>query len=487
MTRSSPLIVIIGAGAAGLMAAIFAAGDGRRVLVVERTRDGGRKILISGGGRCNVLPSVLAPERFVTDSSPNTMRNLLRSWPLAEQRAFFETTLGLPLALEEETGKLFPVANQARAVRDALVARRAHGVGVETSRLQHRRRRHPQSRAAASLADGTRQRAAATTAARWVIRLERDAPIDADAVVLATGGLSVPTTGSDGTGLDIARRLGHTIHETYPALTPLVADPPVHDALAGVSLSVRLRAPVHARTAAAADAGNGRRLPVHASRLQRARRARHLARRGARAARRSAHGSTRVRAVDVTLRRDVARAAEAGGRQAGRGALVRTRVRQHLPDRLADWLMRDAGVTPDQPVATLTRDVRRRLVERLTRYALPWTSDEGYRKAEVTGGGVALDEVRPKTCESRRHPGLFLCGEMLDAFGPIGGHNFAWAWATGRLAGRGAAVLASVATPTDVDCGYNGRSGRISTKERFHHGLDGLPQAAADRHHRMDR
>ena len=122
MTRSSPLIVIIGAGAAGLMAAIFAAGDGRRVLVVERTRDGGRKILISGGGRCNVLPSTLAPERFVTDSSANTMRNLLRSWPLADQRAFFETTLDLPLALEEETGKLFPVANQSRAVRDALVA-----------------------------------------------------------------------------------------------------------------------------------------------------------------------------------------------------------------------------------------------------------------------------------------------------------------------------------------------------------------------------
>ena len=164
MTHSSPLIVIIGAGAAGLMAAIFAAGDGRRVLVVERTRDGGRKILISGGGRCNVLPSALAPERFVTDSSPNTMRNLLRSWPLAEQRAFFETTLGLPLALEEETGKLFPVANQARAVRDALSLTRA-SAGVEfrfdTTVTDIRRRR----------ADG----------ARWRIQLERDAPIDADA------------------------------------------------------------------------------------------------------------------------------------------------------------------------------------------------------------------------------------------------------------------------------------------------------------------
>ena len=101
-------IVVVGAGAAGLMAAIFAARAGGRVLLLERTHDGGRKILISGGGRCNVLPSTLEPNRFVTDSSPHTLRNLLRSWPLAEQRRFFEEDLGIPLALEAETGKLFP-------------------------------------------------------------------------------------------------------------------------------------------------------------------------------------------------------------------------------------------------------------------------------------------------------------------------------------------------------------------------------------------
>lgn len=454
MTPSSPLIVIIGAGAAGLMAASFAAGDGRRVLVVERTRDGGRKILISGGGRCNVLPSVLAPERFVTDSSPNTMRNLLRSWPLAEQRAFFERTLGLPLALEEETGKLFPVANQARAVRDALVSH-ARSLGVEF-------------KFNTTVVDISSR---ASEDAGWVIHLERDAPIEADAVILATGGLSVPTTGSDGTGLEIARRLGHTIHETYAALTPLVADPPVHEALAGVSLSVRLRAPQ------APNGGSGGRSLETAGGFLFTHRGysgpsvldiSHVA---VRARLAHAHGAVEQRDSDDG-RDDDARAEH--GNPSGRleqphaglhpvlvqwtshseeawhdmliqtagkqsDALVRTRVRQHLPDRLADWLMRDAGVTPDQPVATLPRDVRRRLVERLTRYALPWTGDEGYRKAEVTGGGVALDEVQPKTLESRRHPGLFLCGEMLDAFGPIGGHNFAWAWATGRLAGRGAA------------------------------------------------
>jgi predicted Rossmann fold flavoprotein len=440
------------------MAAIFAAGDGRRVLVVERTRDGGRKILISGGGRCNVLPSVLAPERFVTDSSPNTMRNLLRSWPLAEQRAFFETTLGLPLALEEETGKLFPVANQARAVRDALVSH-ARTLGVEfkfnTTVVDISRRASndtPGSEPPApspspdANAAGVTRSSDATNTARWVIQLERDAPIEADAVIIATGGLSVPTTGSDGAGLDIARRLGHTIHETYPALTPLVADPPVHDALSGVSLSVRLRAPATANGDGASGGGGGRMLETSGGFLFTHRGysgpavldISHVA---VRARLANAHAADQPVLVQWTSHSDEAwheLLKPTTGRQTE--ALVRTRVRQHLPDRLADWLMRDAGVTPDQPVATLTRDVRRRLVERLTRYALPWTSDEGYRKAEVTGGGVALDEVRPKTCESRRHPGLFLCGEMLDAFGPIGGHNFAWAWATGRLAGRGAAA-----------------------------------------------
>ena len=86
----------------------------------------------------------------------------------------------------------------------------------------------------------------------------------------------------------------------------------------------------------------------------------------------------------------------------------------------------------------MKRTERLALIEALTSYVLPWTGNEGYKKAEVTGGGVALDEVDPRTLESRRVPGLYLCGEMLDAFGPIGGHNFSWAWATGRAAGLAA-------------------------------------------------
>jgi predicted flavoprotein YhiN len=119
---------------------------------------------------------------------------------------------------------------------------------------------------------------------------------------------------------------------------------------------------------------------------------------------------------------------------------VRSALASHLPRRLADHLCAEGGVDPDTRVSQLRREARQALVAALTAYPLPWTGDEGYKKAEVTGGGVALSELDPRTLESRRAPGLHLCGEILDAFGPIGGHNFLWAWSTGRAAGMGAAA-----------------------------------------------
>lgn len=403
-------IAVIGAGAAGLMAAIHAAGDGRRVTLLERTKDGGRKILISGGGRCNVLPSRWRPEQYVTASSPNTMRNMLRAWPLDEQRRFFEHTLRIPLTMEPETGKLFPTSNRARDVRDGLVAlARERGVRI----------RFDAHVTALERDDG------------WRIGLAGGGAVRAGAVVVATGGLSVPATGSDGTGLRLLERLGHTIHPLYPALTPLTADPPRHAALAGVSLEVGIAAPLDRgayRTA-------GGFLFTH----------------------RGYSGPAVLDVSHLAVRHRLA-----GGRPAGRPLLVQwtgedaeawdrrlkeetagtvaSLLRRRLPARLADTLLDEAGVAGDRPLGRLSREERARLVEALARYPLPWTGDEGYRKAEVTGGGVALNEVDPRTMESRIAPGLFLCGELLDAFGPIGGYNFMWGWATGRAAGLGAAA-----------------------------------------------
>jgi len=401
-------IAVIGAGAAGLLAAIFSrptasqgAGSSRRVLLLERTRDGGRKILVSGGGRCNVLPSQLEPARFVTDSSPNTLRKMLHSWPLAEQRRFFEDEVGLELVLEPETGKLFPASNSARQVRDGLVAlARRRGVEIRFE----------------SLVEGLAPR----PDGGWSIRLRDGDGIIAASVILATGGKSLPGTGSDGLGFELVRGLGHTIHPTYPALTPLTAEPPRHADLAGISLDVTITAP-----------GPGKGFTTRGGFL--------FTHRGysGPAVLDISHLAVRSRLPLLVQWTDLDAATWDRALREGSGSVAGP-LRRHLPDRLAEALLGEAGIEAGRPLHQLRREERLRLIELLTRYPLPWTGDEGYRKAEVTGGGVALSEVDPRTLESRLHPGLFLCGEILDAFGPIGGHNFAWAWATGRAAGLGA-------------------------------------------------
>lgn len=412
MAEPNHPVVVVGAGAAGTMAAIFAAGSDREVLLLESTDNGARKIVISGGGRCNVLPSRVRPSQFVTASSPNTLKKILLSWPLPEQRGFFEDTLGIPLALEEETGKLFPVSNRSRDVRDALYDH-AREKGVE-------------------IVFRTRVTALKPPVGDRPWRIEHaGGEISARAVVLATGGLSVPASGSDGGGLRIAERLGHTIHPTYPALTPLVCDPPRHADLAGVSLEVELDAPL----------SRGR-----------------LATRGGFLFTHRGYSGPAVLDIshlavlslmdggdplEIRVRWTAADAEEWERRlREGGTGTIGPLVRRELPHRLADRLVQEAGVDSARPLAGLTREERAALVRVLARYPLPWTGDEGYRKAEVTGGGVALSEVHPRTLESRLRPGLYLCGEMLDAFGPIGGYNFLWGWATGRAAGLGAARAA---------------------------------------------
>ena len=122
-------------------------------------------------------------------------------------------------------------------------------------------------------------------------------------------------------------------------------------------------------------------------------------------------------------------------------------LRAEMPDRLAAVLLQLANVDATRTLAELRRDERLRLIDTLVRGELPWNGDEGYKKAEVTGGGVALNEVDARTMESKRHAGLFICGESLDAFGPIGGYNFLWSWATGRAAGIAASKTASQPSP----------------------------------------
>jgi predicted Rossmann fold flavoprotein len=397
------------------MAAIFAATAGAATTLLERTRDGGRKILISGGGRCNVLPMRVDESRFVTDSSPHLLRKMLRSWPLAEQIAFFEQELRLPLAAEPESAKLFPVSNKARDVRDGLLAYAA--------------------RAGATLRMSTVVAGFAPHDNGWRVEYDGAPPIDADAVIVATGGLSVPNTGSDGLGLRELARLGHTIHPVYAALTPITASPSnfIFGALSGLSLRVTLSARDDvAKRGATASGGflfthQGYSGPAVLD-------VSHVAVRS----RAESPSPARLTVKWTELGADECEAAlRPQGNRTVTGAL-----RAMLPDRLVALLLTLSDVDPTRSLAELRRDERRRVIATLVSTELPWNGDEGYKKAEVTGGGVSLAEVDPRTMESRRHAGLFICGEVLDAFGPIGGYNFLWAWATGRAAGLGAAMSA---------------------------------------------
>ncbi len=403
-------VAVIGAGAAGSMAAIFAAQSGAETLLLESTKDGGRKILVSGGGRCNILPARVDEARFVTDSSPNILRKMVRAWPLQEQIAFFERDLSIPLVEESESLKLFPASHRARDVRDGLLAH-ASRMGVQLLMETTVTGLHP---------SGT----------SWLIERSLGGHLEVDAVIVATGGLSVPNTGSTGFGLTAAKHFGHTVNPTYAALTPLTASPPPFATLAGISLPVELAA-TDARGKRSAEAAGGF-LFTHQGY-------------SGPAVLDVSHVAVRSRAAGEPVARILVRWSSLGDAEweaalRPHGArTVAAAVRAVVPDRLATALLVVAKVDPTRQLSELRRDERLRVIETLVRGVLPWTGDEGYKKAEVTGGGVSLGEIDPRTMESRKQSGLFLCGEVLDAFGPIGGYNFLWAWATGRAAGIGAA------------------------------------------------
>ncbi|HMM37041.1 MAG TPA: aminoacetone oxidase family FAD-binding enzyme, partial [Thermoanaerobaculia bacterium] len=403
-------VVVVGGGAAGLLAAasaasrIRAAGSPAPVVVLEAAREPGRKVLVSGGGRCNVLPSREARERFVSSSSRRLVDRFLDRFPLAAQRAFFEGLLGAPLR-EEESGKLFPPTNRARDVRDALVAH-AGTAGAEV-------------RTGAAVRGLTRR-----DGGGFELRLDGET-LSAATVVLATGGRSVLAGGADAAGFEWAAALGHAVRPLAPALVPLVGDSPPHAALSGVSVE----ATVTARSGAEAAAARGGLLFTH---------------RGwsGPAVLDVSHVVSRAlaagRAFEVTAALGCGAEEWDARLRAGSGTLLGL-LRRSLPERVAALLLVAAGVAPDIPLHRLPREARRAVVSSLAAFPLPVTGTEGFRTAEVTAGGAALEEVDPGSGESRLVPALFLAGEILDAVGPIGGFNFQWAWATGRTAGDGAA------------------------------------------------
>jgi hypothetical protein len=428
-SRSHPVdIAIIGAGAAGLAAGIFAAQTrpDLSIALLDGARAIGAKILVSGGGRCNVTNVHVTPSDF--NGTRRFVNRVLQRFDERATARWFDS-LGVPLR-EERTGKLFPVTNTARTVLQALLDRNTT-LGVHLL-PQHRVKNMTLREQGFS------------------IETERET-FTARRVILATGGQSLPKTGSDGHGWTIARQLGHTVTPTYPALVPLVLNGQFfHHTLSGISHEGTVMTRIEGKLV---DRRTGSLLWTHfgisgpvtldASRFWVI-----------------AHGQGQEAALFLNLFpgqsfEDVdgwlTKTGTASGRQSLAGLLS-----ERLPVRVAKTLCSyvEHTCTPSQgkdrndekltdlgttPIGELRRTTRRALTQALTNLLLPVIDSRGWNFAEVTAGGIPLKEVNPYSMASREVPGLYLIGEILDCDGRIGGFNFQWAWSTGFIAGTHAA------------------------------------------------
>ena len=401
-------LIVVGAGAAGLATAIFAAraAPHLRVRCLDGARRIGAKILVSGGSRCNVTNREVT-ERDFWGGSSRVVRNVLRAYPAERAAAFFEE-LGVRLH-EEEDGKLFPDTNTSRTVLDALLNEAAgRGVAVEPG-----------------------QRVTAVLKKRDGFELSIDsATITARAVAIATGGRSLPKTGSDGAGYDLVRRLGHGYVETTPALAPLVLDGGSHARLAGVSHRAILDLRMNARKTRRLEGSLlwthfGMSGPVVLN----------MSRHWHRATLDGASPDVLVNLVPGESFESLETWWLEQERERPR-AQVTTILATRVPSAVADVWLEVAGIGSDVTMAHLARDDRRRLIRALVEAPVAVVDSRGYGYAEVTAGGIPLDEIDPATMQSRVCPGLFLVGEILDVDGRLGGFNFQWAWSSGWVAGH---------------------------------------------------
>ncbi len=409
-------IVIVGGGAAGLATAIFAKRlmPSRAVVVLDGAKKLGAKILVSGGGRCNVTNCVVTPTDYF-GGNPNVIKRVLAALPVARTVEFFRE-IGVEL-YEEEHGKLFPTTDKARTVLEAMM-REASRLGVRIL---------PEHRVTALSHDAT----------GFQINTEA-ATLSAGSVVLATGGRSLPKTGSDGSGYALAQALGHTLMPLTPALVALVLDGGFHVPLSGISHEVELTV---------ASAGTK---PIRADGVLLWT---HFGISGPATLDISRHWHrARIEKRDVALFANLLGGKDAATVEAELLVIASSHPRMQLanalakliPSRLADSILSVLGVSGATAMAHLSKEVRRKVVKALVRWPLPVRDSRGYTHAEVTAGGVPFVEVDTRTLGSRKCPGLHFTGEILDVDGRIGGFNFQWAWASAWVV---ATAMARIAKP----------------------------------------
>ena len=378
--------LILGAGAAGLMCAIEAGKRGRRVAVLERATRAGKKILISGGGRCNFTNLHCRPENFIS-ANPHFAKSALARYTPADFISLVERHC-IPYH-EKTLGQLF-CDRAARDITDMLEAEcRAAKVDL--------------------ILNTAIQEVRHTT--EFIVHAA-DEEFSAPTLVVATGGLTIPKMGATDFGYQIARQFGIKIRETRPALTPILferTDRSTYGDLAGVSTEVIASTDHHAFREAMLVTHQGLSGPAI---LQIS----------------SYWNKGEPLRIDLAPDREVFASLRSSSTR--NVAAARAALQLALPNRFATrWL--DAHLPPGW-----TNEHLARLEQKLHQWTITPAATEGFDKAEVTLGGVDTDEFSSKTMESRKVRGLFFIGEVVDVTGHLGGFNFQWAWASGAAAGR---------------------------------------------------
>ncbi len=385
-------VIIIGGGAAGLMCAIEAGRRGRRVLVIEHARRVGRKILMSGGGRCNFTNLYTTPEHFLS-RNPHFCKSALSRYTPGDFIALVEKH-GIPYH-EKKLGQLF-CDRRSQDIVDLLLAECAQaGVVVQVR---------------CAVSD------IRPTGAGFRIESDKGAN-HCSAVVIATGGLSIPSMGASGFGYSWARHFGLNIHETRPALVPL-------------TLSETERAHLRDLSGVSADVSAG----CDGAAFRESMLWTHRGLSGPAILQISSYWRPgEALEIDMLPEQDVHELLEQARRQRPK-MRVKTLLAEYLPRRVVEhwcrlWL-------PDGRVADLNAQQMTQIAAALQPWQVTPAGTEVYRTAEVTLGGIDTDELSSRTMESRRVPGLYFIGEVVDVTGHLGGHNFQWAWASGHAAGQ---------------------------------------------------
>ncbi len=385
-------VIVLGAGAAGLMCALTAGRRGRRVLLLDHAAEAGAKIVISGGGRCNFTNTGAAPERFLSDNPHFCRSALLRYTP----QDFVAMVERHGIAFHEKTlGQLFCNGSARAIVAMLLDECRAAGVAL---RLGHR---------ITELSRATE------------FRVETDnGGFTSDSLVLATGGLSIPKMGATGFAHDAARRFGLRLTEIRPALVPLTFGPELLTLmrpLSGVALDSEVALDRHRFREATLFTHRGLSGPAI---LQ-------------------ISSCWECGPITLNLLPDRDAAAFLLERKRARPkAELRSVLAEALPQRLAQALA--ATVEGATRLADLPDRTLRQLASRLSAWSVTPSGSEGYAKAEVTRGGVDTRDLSSRTMQANAVPGLFVVGEAVDVTGWLGGYNFQWAWASGWCAGEAA-------------------------------------------------